>query len=59
MKAYKDLTTMTDAELWKELRELKKDANYALVELGSTAAHDKAQELAKEVEHEITRRDEL
>ena len=56
---YKDLEAMTGDELWAELRELKKDANFALVHREDTAAHDKAQELVKEVEQEITRRDSL
>ena len=55
----KSLEAMTDTELWTELRELKKDANFALVHREDAAAHDKAQELISEVEQEITRRDEL
>ena len=56
---YKDLEAMTDDELWAELRKLKKDANFALVHREDTAAYDKAQELIREMEQEITRRDEL
>ena len=56
---HKDLSKMTDAELWAELRELKKDADFALVHRDDEAAYDKAQELIGEVEQEITRRDEL
>lgn len=56
---YKNLEEMTDAELFKELRELKKDANYAFVVLEDTQKHDEAQEKIREVEQEITRRDEL
>lgn len=56
---YKDLTQMTDDELWAELRELKKDADYAYVVLQDEAEYRKRKELIGEVEQEITRRDEL
>lgn len=56
---YKLLEDLTDAELWKELRQLKRDADHAFLVSGDLTEYDKAKELIGEVEQEITRRDEL
>ena len=56
---YKDLEAMTDDELWAELRELKKDADYAYVVREDTVTYEACREQIREVEQEITRRDEL